>query len=54
MESRTRSLDEGLERLAELARACRGDIGRLADEVVEAIPTQRQDDIAVLALRRLA
>ena len=52
VESRTRSLDEGLERLARLAEHCEGDIQKLADEVVEALPEQRQDDIALLALRR--
>jgi PAS domain S-box-containing protein len=54
VESRTRSLDEGLGRLAALARECEGDIGRLADDVVTVLPDKRQDDIAVLALRRLA
>jgi serine phosphatase RsbU (regulator of sigma subunit) len=52
VESRTRSLDEGLERLARFAEGCAGDIRKLADEVVEALPEQRQDDIALLALRR--
>jgi PAS domain S-box-containing protein len=53
VESRTRSLDEGLERLLQVARASDGDVQRLADEIVAALPEQRQDDIAVLALRRL-
>jgi serine phosphatase RsbU (regulator of sigma subunit)/PAS domain-containing protein len=52
VESRTRSLDEGLDRLARLAERCAGDIRKLADEVVEVLPEQRQDDIALLALRR--
>jgi serine phosphatase RsbU (regulator of sigma subunit)/PAS domain-containing protein len=52
VESRTRSLDEGLGRLAALARRSGADIQRLADEIVEALPEERQDDIAVLALRR--
>jgi serine phosphatase RsbU (regulator of sigma subunit) len=52
VESRTRSLDEGLGRLAALARRSGGDIQRLADEIVEVLPEERQDDIAVLALRR--
>jgi serine phosphatase RsbU (regulator of sigma subunit)/PAS domain-containing protein len=52
VESRTRSLDEGLDRLATIARRSGGDIQRLADEIVEALPEQRQDDIALLALCR--
>jgi len=52
VESRTRSIDEGLDRMAALARRSDGDIQRLADEIVEAVPEQRQDDIALLALRR--
>jgi serine phosphatase RsbU (regulator of sigma subunit)/PAS domain-containing protein len=53
VESRTRSLDEGLGRLAELARRSGGDIERLADDIVAALPEKRQDDIALLALRRI-
>jgi PAS domain S-box-containing protein len=56
VESRTRSLDAGLDRLAQAAQAARasgGDIQLLADEVIEALPDQRQDDIALLALRRI-
>src|SRR3954471_24816687 len=52
VESRTRSLDEGLGRLMALARRSGADIQRLADEIVEALPEEHQDDIAVLALRR--
>jgi serine phosphatase RsbU (regulator of sigma subunit)/PAS domain-containing protein len=52
VESRTRSLDAGLERLVEVARRTPDDVQRLADEIVEALPEQRQDDIALLALRR--
>jgi serine phosphatase RsbU (regulator of sigma subunit) len=52
VESRRRSIDTGLERLAEVARRSTGDVERLADEIVEALPEQRQDDIALLALRR--
>ena len=53
VESRQRSIDTGLERLAEAARRSRGDVQRLADDVVRDLPEQRADDIAVLALRRL-
>jgi PAS domain S-box-containing protein len=52
VESRTRSIQTGLERLAEAARASSGGVQRLADDIVDAVPEQRQDDIAVLALRR--
>src|SRR3954453_23847167 len=52
VESRTRSLDDGLGRLLRVALASNGDIQRLADEIVETLPEQRQDDIAILALRR--
>jgi PAS domain S-box-containing protein len=52
VESRTRSLDAGLERLAEVARRTGGDVQRMADFIVEALPEQPQDDIALLALRR--
>jgi serine phosphatase RsbU (regulator of sigma subunit) len=54
VESRTRSLDEGLELLAAIARRSGADIERLADELVEALPVERQDDIALLALCRNA
>jgi len=53
VESRTRSIGTGLARLAEAARASSGGVQRLADDIVEAVPEQRQDDIAVLALHRL-
>jgi hypothetical protein len=35
-----------------VARGGAGDVQRLADEIIEAVPEDRQDDIAVLALRR--
>jgi PAS domain S-box-containing protein len=53
VESRTRSIDSGLERLAEIARGSAGDVQGLADNIIEALSEQRQDDIALLALRRL-
>jgi PAS domain S-box-containing protein len=52
VESRQRSIDTGLERLAAVAQRSRGDVQRLADDIVQALPDQRQDDIALLALRR--
>jgi PAS domain S-box-containing protein len=52
VESRTRSLEAGLRRLADVAGASAGDVHRLADQIVEVVPDQPQDDIALLALRR--
>ena len=52
VESRRRSIDAGLKRLADAARRSRGDVGRLADDIVHTLPEQRADDIALLALRR--
>ena len=54
VESRQRSIDFGLERLATAGRHSRGDVQRLTDDIVEALPDQRHDDIALLALRRSA
>jgi PAS domain S-box-containing protein len=54
VESRTRSIDTGLERLAEAARSSIGGVQQLADDIVERVPEDRQDDIALLALRRAA
>jgi serine phosphatase RsbU (regulator of sigma subunit) len=53
VESRRRSIDTGLERLADLARRSRGDVAQLADVIVDGLPEQRADDIALLALRRV-
>jgi PAS domain S-box-containing protein len=52
VESRTRSLEEGLARMVEIARHAPDDVQRLADSIVEHVPEARQDDIALLALRR--
>ncbi|MEA2322004.1 MAG: hypothetical protein QOD81_1854 [Solirubrobacteraceae bacterium] len=54
VESRARSLQAGFDLLAETARASRGDVQQLADDVIEAVPHEREDDIALLALRRRA
>jgi serine phosphatase RsbU (regulator of sigma subunit) len=54
VESRRRSLEAGLDRLAQAARASRGDVQQLAQDIVEAVPEAREDDIALLALRRRA
>jgi PAS domain S-box-containing protein len=52
VESRTRSLEAGLARLVEVARRTPDDVQRMADEIVDVVPDKRQDDIALLALRR--
>ena len=52
VETRDRSIDEGLGRLADAARASTGGVERLADDILLALPEQRQDDVALLALRR--
>jgi serine phosphatase RsbU (regulator of sigma subunit) len=54
VESRQQSIDVGLGALADVARASTGDVERLADDIVRALPEQRDDDIALLALRRRA
>jgi hypothetical protein len=50
VESRARSIETGLWRLADVAGASSGGVERLAGAIVEHVPEQRQDDIAVLAL----
>jgi PAS domain S-box-containing protein len=54
VESRQRSLDAGLKHLCDAARRSRGDVQRLADDIIQTLPEQRADDIALLALRRAA
>jgi PAS domain S-box-containing protein len=54
VESRARSLEAGLDLLAQTAGASRGDVQQLAEDVIEAVPLEREDDIALLALRRNA
>jgi serine phosphatase RsbU (regulator of sigma subunit) len=53
VESRAHSLDDGLGRLAVAAQTSAGDVQQLADDILAALPEQRQDDVALLALRRL-
>jgi serine phosphatase RsbU (regulator of sigma subunit) len=52
VESRERSLEHGFARLVEIAGASAGDVERLADDIVADLPERRDDDIALLALRR--
>jgi serine phosphatase RsbU (regulator of sigma subunit)/PAS domain-containing protein len=53
VESREHSLENGLGRLAVAAGASAGDVQQLADDILAALPEQREDDVALLALRRL-
>ena len=52
VESRDESIDVGLSTLAGLAERSTGDVERLADDIVEGLPEHREDDVALLALRR--
>jgi serine phosphatase RsbU (regulator of sigma subunit) len=54
VESRQQSIDVGLAKLASVAEASTGDVQRLTDDIVGGFPDQRDDDIALLALRRRA
>ncbi len=52
VESRRQPIDDGLRALAELASRTRGDLGPLADTLLATVPAARDDDIALLGLRR--
>jgi PAS domain S-box-containing protein len=52
VESRNRTLVAGLDRLAEVAQRSNGGLQELAEDIVEAVPHEREDDIALFALRR--
>ncbi|MEA2246017.1 MAG: hypothetical protein QOH46_546, partial [Solirubrobacteraceae bacterium] len=52
VESRQKSIEVGLATLAGVAKASIGDVERLADDIVQGVPEHRDDDIALLALRR--
>ena len=53
VETRDHSLDHGLGRLAAAAGRSQGDVERLADDILTALPEGREDDVALLVLRRL-
>jgi serine phosphatase RsbU (regulator of sigma subunit) len=53
VESREHSLEDGLGRLAVAAATSAGDVQQLADDILAALPDQREDDVALLALRRV-
>jgi serine phosphatase RsbU (regulator of sigma subunit) len=53
VESRERPIDAGLDALAQLAGATTGDgLGSLADALLAELPRSREDDVALLGLRR--
>jgi serine phosphatase RsbU (regulator of sigma subunit) len=52
VESRERPIDDGLHALAELAGRERGDLEPLADTLLSRLPRSREDDVALLGLRR--
>ncbi|MDX6721850.1 MAG: hypothetical protein QOD73_254, partial [Solirubrobacteraceae bacterium] len=52
VESRDESIDVGLSTLAGVAERSTGDVERLADDILEGLPEHREDDVALLTLRR--
>jgi serine phosphatase RsbU (regulator of sigma subunit) len=52
VESRRQPIDDGLRALAELASRTRGDLEPLADTLLATVPAARDDDVALLGLRR--
>ena len=53
VESRRRSLDDGLAALARAAGDATGTIEEIADRLLVDLPASRDDDIALLGLRRV-
>jgi serine phosphatase RsbU (regulator of sigma subunit) len=52
VESRARPIDVGLDALADLAGRATGSLEAIADHLLVALPDTRDDDIALLGLRR--
>jgi serine/threonine-protein kinase RsbW len=52
VETRTRSIDDGLERLARAAAGARDGVDAMADALLTSGITDGQDDVALLVLRR--
>jgi PAS domain S-box-containing protein len=53
IESRERTLDAGLDALERAAASARGSLAEIADQLLAELPPSRDDDIALLGLRRL-
>jgi serine phosphatase RsbU (regulator of sigma subunit) len=53
VESRRRPIDVGLDALAQTAGAASGGLDAIADHLLAALPDARDDDIALLGLRRV-
>ena len=53
IESRRRTLDAGLDELEQAAARATGSLDEIADRLVAELPAARDDDIALLGLRRL-
>ena len=53
IESRRRPLDDGLAKLADAAARATGPMAAIADRLLVELPASRDDDIALLGLRRL-
>jgi serine phosphatase RsbU (regulator of sigma subunit) len=53
VESRTRPIDTGLALLADAAASADGPLGAIADHLLVTLPAARDDDIALLGLRRV-
>ena len=54
IESRRRPLDDGLAALEQTAARATGALADIADRLLVELPASRDDDIALLGLRRLA
>jgi PAS domain S-box-containing protein len=52
VESRRQPIDVGLDALARAAGAARGDLDPIADALLATLPRSREDDVALLGLRR--
>ena len=53
MEGRKRPIDTGLGMLADAAGRAEGPLGAIADQLLISLPAARDDDIALLGLRRV-
>jgi hypothetical protein len=53
VESRHRPIDDGLAALADTAARAEGDLAAIADHLLAVLPGTRDDDIALVGLRRV-